>query len=43
MPEEGDEGQEEDWESAALAWGGIVAGGLGVGSSGVYGGEVRAR
>ncbi|CAG8974374.1 hypothetical protein HYALB_00010625 [Hymenoscyphus albidus] len=40
---EGDEEVEEDWESAALAWGGIAIGGLGFGSAGAYGGEVRAR
>lgn len=41
--EEGDEDVEEDWESAALAWGLITAGGLGMGSAGVYGAEVTAR
>jgi hypothetical protein len=43
ITEEGDEEQEEDWESAALVWGEIIAGGLGFGSSGVYGGEIRTR
>lgn len=32
-----------DWEAAALIWGSIVAGGLGVGSAGVLGGECIAR
>lgn len=32
-----------DWEAAALIWGFIVAGGLGVGSAGVLGGECIAR
>lgn len=41
--EEGDEEVDEDWESAALAWGGISVGGLGFGGAGVYGGEVKAR
>jgi hypothetical protein len=41
--EEGDENVEEDWEVAALAWGGIAVGGLGVGSPGVYGAEVSGR
>ncbi|RDL40586.1 Uncharacterized protein BP5553_00565 [Venustampulla echinocandica] len=41
--EEGDECVEGDWEAAALAWGIISTGGLGVGSAGVYGAEVRAR
>jgi len=41
--EEGDEHAEEDWEVGALAWGLITAGGLGSGSSGVYGAEIMAR
>lgn len=32
-----------DWEAAALIWGFIAAGGLGVGSAGVLGGECIAR
>lgn len=41
--EEGDEDVEEDWESAAVAWGTIVMGGLGTGSAGVFGAEMKAR
>jgi len=40
---EGDEVEEEDWEAGALAWGLVVAGGLGVGSAGVFGAENIAR
>lgn len=35
--------QEVDWEAAALAWGLTAVGGLGLGSSGVFGGECLAR
>jgi len=35
----GEEEGQPDWESAALAWGMTVLGGLGVGSAGVFGGE----
>jgi hypothetical protein len=34
---------EEDWEVAALAWGSIAVGGLGLGSSAVLGAEVEGR
>ncbi|RDW78424.1 hypothetical protein BP5796_06276 [Coleophoma crateriformis] len=41
---EGDEeAMEDDWEAAALAWGLISAGGLGLGSCGVFGAECVAR
>ncbi|KAG9232748.1 hypothetical protein BJ875DRAFT_442874 [Amylocarpus encephaloides] len=40
---EGDKDVEEDWDSAALTWGGLAVGGLGVAGAGVYGAEVRAR
>lgn len=35
--------QDVDWEAAALAWGLTAVGGLGLGSSGVFGGECLAR
>ncbi len=41
--EEGDEDAEQDSGVGALAWGLITAGGLGYGSSAVYGAEVMAR
>ncbi|TVY38664.1 hypothetical protein LSUB1_G003725 [Lachnellula subtilissima] len=41
--EEGDENVEEDWESAAMAWGMIIAGGLGTGSAGIFGADMKAR
>jgi len=41
--EEGDEEAEEDWESAAMAWGTIITGGLGKGSAGIFGAEIKAR
>jgi hypothetical protein len=41
--EEGDEDAEEDSEVGALAWGLITAGGLGYGSSSVFGAEIMAR
>jgi hypothetical protein len=41
--EEGDGDAEEDWEAAALAWGLVSVGGLGVGSGAVYGAEILAR
>ena len=41
--EEGDEDVEEDWESAAMAWGTIITGGLGKGSAGIFGAEMKAR
>jgi hypothetical protein len=41
--EEGDENAEDDWEAGALAWGLITAGGLGMGSTAIYGAEILAR
>ncbi|TVY44634.1 hypothetical protein LOCC1_G003981 [Lachnellula occidentalis] len=41
--EEGDEDVEEDWESAAMAWGTIITGGLGTGSAGIFGADMKAR
>jgi hypothetical protein len=41
--EEGDENAEDDWETGALAWGLITAGGLGMGSAAIYGAEILAR
>jgi len=41
--EEGDEDVEEDWESAAMAWGTIITGGLGKGSAGIFGAEIKSR
>lgn len=41
--EEGDEDVEEDWESAAMAWGTIIVGGLGKGSAGIFGADMKAR
>lgn len=40
---EGDEDAKEDWEIGALAWGVLSVGGLGVGSTSVYGAEVIGR
>lgn len=41
---EGDEeALEDDWEAAALAWGLVSTGGLGLGSCGVFGAECIAR
>jgi hypothetical protein len=41
--EEGDENAEDDWETGALAWGLITAGGLATGSAAIYGAEILAR
>ncbi|KAH7360658.1 hypothetical protein BKA65DRAFT_190203 [Rhexocercosporidium sp. MPI-PUGE-AT-0058] len=41
--DEGDEDAEEDFESAALAWGLLSIGGLGTGSAAVYGAETTSR
>jgi hypothetical protein len=35
--------EEDDWESAAVAWGITALGGLGTGCAGVFGGECVAR
>lgn len=41
--EEADEDAEEDYEIAALAWGLVSAGGLGIGSASVLGAEIVSR
>ena len=41
--EEGDEDVQEDWESATMAWGMIITGGLGAGSAGIFGADMKAR
>lgn len=43
VQDEGDEAGSDDWEVGALAWGLVAAGGLGVGSAGVFGAETTGR